>query len=292
MNRSAGKARQGRSRLQQVGSAAAGVLLLAGCSEFPSYLDPWSTNGRDGGGAVVSYPALMRIGAAAEAGGDPGAAVGLFRRAAEMNDDSPAPLVGAANALLELGQVNEAIVALTSALKRGPHDPEALRALAKAYLKTGRPALAASPLEVAFQDTPNDPKLLQLIGVSDDLLGQHREAQARYRRGLELKPADPALALNLALSLALTENYDEAVATLRPIATAPTAGPRERQTLALIYGLKGDRPLAAQIGRVDLDPASLDHNLAYYDTLRRLSPEARSRAVRSLGSGPPQSSGG
>lgn len=265
--------------------AALGLLLLTGCTnfQFPHYLDPWSTDGRDGGGAVVSYPALMRVGAAAQSGGDPAAAVGMFRRAAQMNTDAAAPLVGAGNALLEMGQVDDAIVALHGALDREPHDPEALRGLAKAFLKTGRPALAGAPLELAFQDTPNDPKLLQLIGVTDDFLGQHREAQARYRRGLELKPADPALALDLALSLALTENYGEAIVALRPIATAPTAGPRERQTLALIYGLNGDRAQAAQIGRLDLDPASVDHNLTYYDTLRRLSPEARSRAIRSLG---------
>jgi Flp pilus assembly protein TadD len=271
-------------------AVAVALLLLAGCAEFPHYLDPWAIDSRDGGGAVVSYPALMRIAAAAQAGGDASSAVGMFRRAAEMNSDAAAPLVGASNVLLEMGAVNEAIVSLNNALKREPHDPEALRSLAKAYLKTGRPALAGVPLELAFQDTPNDPKLMLLLGVADDFAGQHREAQARYRRGLELKPGDPALALDLALSLALTEDYDEAIAALRPVATAPAAGARERQTLALIYGLKGDRTQAAQMGRLDLDPASVDHNLAYYDTLRRLSPEARGRAIRSLGAGPSQTS--
>ncbi|HEX3535462.1 MAG TPA: tetratricopeptide repeat protein [Stellaceae bacterium] len=283
-----GGARPG-GRIAPVG-AAVGLLLLSSCAQFPHFLDPWGIDGRDGGGAVLTYPALMRVGAAAEAGGDASAAVGIFRRAAQMNSEVAAPLVGAGNALLEMGEVNEAIVAYNGALKREPHDPEALRSLAKAYLKTARPALAGGPLEIAFQDTPNDPKLLQLIGVADDFLGQHREAQARYRRGLELKPGDPALALNLALSLALTESYDEAIGALRPVATAPTAGARERQTLALIYGLKGDRAQAAQMGRLDLDPVSVDHNLAYYETLRRLSPQARSRAIRSLGSGPSQTS--
>jgi Flp pilus assembly protein TadD len=261
--------------------ATLGFLLLSGCADSPHYFDPWATNGRDGGGAVLTYPALMRIAAATQAGGDPSAAVSMFRRAAEMDTNAAAPLVGAGNALLEMGQVNEAIIAFHGALQRQPHDPEGLRGLAKAYLETGRPSLAGAPLEVAFQDTPNDPNVLHLIGVTDDFLGQHREAQERYRRGLELKPGDPALALNLALSLALTGNYDEAVATLQPVATAPTAGPRERQTLALIYGLKGDRAQAAQMARLDLDPASVDHNLAYYDTLRKLSPEARSTAIRS-----------
>src|SRR5437763_11013527 len=90
-------------------AAVLGMLLLAGCSEFPRYLDPWATDGRDGGGAVITYPALMRIAAAAQAGGDLPAAVGMFRRAAQMNSDAAAPLVGVGNALLELGQVNEAI---------------------------------------------------------------------------------------------------------------------------------------------------------------------------------------
>jgi Flp pilus assembly protein TadD len=56
---------------------------------------------------------------------------------------------------------------------------------------------------------------------------------------------------------------------------------RERQTLALIYGLKGDRKAAQQLALVDLDPASVEHNLAFYDGLRRMSADARSRAVLS-----------
>src|SRR5206468_3191496 len=100
------------------------------------------------------------------------------RRAAQMNTEVAAPLIGAGNALLEIGDFNEAIVAFNGALQRQPHDPEALRSLAKGYLRSGRPALAGAPLEVAFQDTPDDPKLLQLIGVADDFVGQHREAQA------------------------------------------------------------------------------------------------------------------
>jgi transposase len=48
-----------------------------------------------------------------------------------------------------------------------------------------------------------------------------------------------------------------------------------------LYGLKGDVPEAARLCRVDLDDSSVEHNLAYYQTLRDLSPEARSQAILS-----------
>jgi len=266
-------------------------LLLTGCENVqvavsPLQLSPLDVNGRDGGGKPLDYPTLMRIGAAAHAGGDLSTAVGIYRRAAEMDSGTPAPLIALGNTLVEMGQINEAIVAYNSALARNPRDAEALRGVARAYLLTGKPQLAGEPLSVAFRDTPDDPKLLQLIGVADDFTGQHEEAQAPYRRGLELLPRDPGLSVNLALSLAVTGNYAEAVAVLTPIAMVPTGTPRERQTLALIYGLQGDRGQAERVARIDLDPQSVQRNIAFYDTLRRLSPDARAKAIQSLTANP------
>jgi Flp pilus assembly protein TadD len=279
----------GAQRMKRFGAAASilcvlGLVPLAGCEDIPWHFDPLSVNGRDGGGSLqpVPYPTLMRIGAAAHAGGDLATAVGVYRRAAEVEPTATAPLVGAANSLFEMGKIDEAIVAYHAALTRSSNDPDALRGLARAELMTDKPELAGQALATAYKDTPDDPKLLQLIGVADDFAGQHEEAQARYRRGLELLPGDPALSLNLALSLALTGHYPEAIALLRPLATAATSSPRERLTLALIYGLQGDSKAAAQMARLDLDPDSVKRNLAYYENLRRLSPEGRQRAIQSL----------
>jgi Flp pilus assembly protein TadD len=258
------------------------LFLLGGCAELAALdVDPFNVSGREGA-QPLSYDALMRVAAAARAGGDFGNAVALYRRAANVELLAAPPMVGAGNTLMEMGQVDEAILSYKSALQRVENDPEALRGLAKAYLRTGRPELAGAPLSAAYRTTPEDPKLLQLIGVADDFIGQHKEAQARYRRGLELLPRDPALTLDLALSLALTGNYPEGVALLHPLATAPIGTPRERQTLALIYGLAGDRKAAEQMARRDLDPTSVQQNLAYYQRLRKLSPDARRRALQSL----------
>jgi Flp pilus assembly protein TadD len=266
-------------------SLALSLIGLAGCQTTPNLqLDPLSTSGRDGG-QTISYAAMLRIAAAARAGGDYANAVSMYRHAAGANPLDPVPRVGLGDSLLDAGQVNEAIVAYNEALAASPHDRDALLGLAKAYLRTGRPELAGNPLATVFQDNPNDPKVLLLIGVADDFVGQHLDAQKRYRAALQIAPGDAALTLDLALSLALSENFDEAIVLLRPVALAPAATPLDRQTLALIYGLKGDQREARQFAQIDLAPAAVAHNLAFYESLRRLSPDLRSRAILSASVG-------
>src|SRR5437764_14116127 len=172
-------------------------LALAGCVGSPVNLDPLSVNGRDGGGPVPTYPTLMRIGAAAQSGGDLPNAVGVYRRAAEMAPQDPAPLISAGDVLLQMGATNEAIVSYNAALVRPGDTQGAQIGLARAFLKTGKPQLALAPLSKALEESPEDPRLLLLLGVTKDLAGQHWEAQSYYRNGLARAPGDPALTLDL-----------------------------------------------------------------------------------------------
>jgi Flp pilus assembly protein TadD len=258
-------------------------IALAGCGAEPVHLDVMSANGRDSGGVVPSYDSLMRIGAAARNGGDLPSALGVFRRAAQVDPLNPAPLAAAGDVLLAMGSINEAIVSYNNALLRDQQYFPALMGLAKANLKSGKPELAMEPLSKAYAQSPGDPKVLLLLGVTKDLAGEHLEAQDWYRRGLGIAPGDPALATDLALSLAVSGDYSNAIVILQPIALAPSGSPQERQTLALIYGLRGSVAEAERINRIDLDDASVAHNLAYYATLRDLSPDARTRALLSAG---------
>jgi Flp pilus assembly protein TadD len=260
-----------------------GGLALAGCAASPVHLDPLSVDGRDGGGPTPTYPMLMRIGAAAQSGGDLPNALGVYRRAAEMAPVDPAPLIAAGDVLLQMGNINEAIVSYHAALVRPGDTHLAQVGLAKAFLKSGKPQLAWEPLSKALEESPDDPKLLLLLGVTKDLAGQHWEAQAHYRDGLVRAPGDPALTVDLALSLALSGNYPNAISVLQPLAVSAAGTAQERQTLALIYGLTGNTAEAARLGRIDLDDPSVEHNLAYFQSLRELSPEARSQAILSGG---------
>jgi Flp pilus assembly protein TadD len=270
--------------------ACAGLLLLssvigslAGCITEPVHLDVMSANGRDSGGVVPTYDSLMRIGMAARNGGDLANALGVFRRAAQIEPLNPAPLAAAGDVLLQMGNVNEAIVSYNNALLRDQRYLPALIGLAKADLRSGKPELAMEPLSTAYALSPNDPKVMLLLGVTKDLAGEHGEAQAWYRLGLGAAPGDPALATNLALSLALSGDFANAIVILQPIALAPSGSAQERQTLALIYGLRGNIAEAERLNRIDLDDAAVANNLAYYATLRELPPEARTRALLSAG---------
>ena len=266
---------------------ALAALALAGCAASPVHFDPQAVDGRDGGGPTPTYPMLMRIGAAARSGGDLPNAVGVYRRAAEMAPQDPAPLIAAGDVLLQMDVINEAIVSYNAALMRPGETRGAQIGLAKAFLKSGKPELALAPLSKVMEQTPEDPKLLLLLGVTKDLADQHREAQTYYRDGLARAPGDPALTVNLALSLTLSGDYANAVTVLQPLAAGPAASAHDRQTLALIYGLKGNAAEAVRLSRIDLDDAAVKHNLAYYQTLRELSPEARSRAILSARGGTP-----
>src|SRR3954447_16647111 len=232
-------------------SSIVAAFMLAGCVTTPIHLDPVSVDGREGGGPVPSYAMLMRIGAAAQSGGDLPSALGVYRRAAEIAPQDPAPLIAAGDVLLQMGSVNEAIVSYNAALVRPGDSQGAQVGLARAFLKTGKPQLALTPLSKAMEASPDDPKLRLLLGVTKDLAGSHWEAQAHYRDGLVRAPGDPALTVDLALSLAISGNYPNATSVLQPLAMSAAGTAQERQTLALIYGLNGTSAEAARLGRID-----------------------------------------
>ena len=152
--------RTGRKSAPLAFSSLFVLLVLAGCAGSPINLDPGGVNGRDGGGPVPSYPMLMRIGAAAQASGDLPSAVGVYRRAAEIAPQEPAPLIAAGDTLLQMGAVNEAIVSYNQALVRPGDTQGAQVGLAKAFLMTGKPQLGLAPLSKALEASPQDPKLL------------------------------------------------------------------------------------------------------------------------------------
>ena len=83
-----------------------------------------------------------------------------------------------------------------------------------------------------------------------------------------MAPGNIDLLNNLAYSYISAKKYDEAIKILSPLVDSPNATTRQRQNLALAYGLKGDESNARKIASRDLTPAAIDRNLKIYRELR------------------------
>jgi Flp pilus assembly protein TadD len=154
-----------------------------------------------------------------------------------------------------------------------------LLGLGKSLISLDRSEQAMKPFQKAIELYPGDYRGYSGYGVSLDMLGRHDEAQAQYRKGYKIAPNSIALPNNLALSLASVGKYPAAIGILKILADDPASSIRLRQNLALVYGLAGMEEDAARINAIDIDPAGIANNLAYYRQIRKLSSQARAQAI-------------
>ena len=238
-------------------------LLLGGCAT-----DPLTDTVATVPGSTTA--ALKRLGHATLETGDYAGAAGFYRRAHEQNESDFEALLGLGTAMSRLGAHDEAVRTLRKALAVSPGDPDARRELGNALVALGQPSLAIAEFEASF-DKKQDARCLNGIGVALDMMGEQVAAQEQYQAGLRLEPGNASIRNNLALSLAVSGKYPDSLRLLEPIARQPQATPRQRQNLALIYGLAGERDKAAAVARIDLDEISVRRNLAFYETLRAMN---------------------
>ncbi len=245
------------------GLAVSGLLaaLVSGCAASPAGGDPTKP------AAPIRGQALLSVARQTAASGDDAAAVSLYREAHKRNPHDPAPLVGMGGALFRLGAFEQAAAAYREAVHLKGAEAEARRGLGNALIALDRPQLAIEQLTASLA-LAKDPRTYNGLGVAYDMQSQHTHAQAMYRAGLAVRPGDLALENNLGLSLAASGDTREAIAVLSRAVGAPDAGPRERNNLALAYGLAGDMANAARIARRDMDEAAVKKNLAMYAALR------------------------
>ena len=226
--------------------------------------------------------ALMRAGEAGRRRGDLSAAVAFFRRANKAEPKSIEPLIGLGESLTAAGVSKEGAQAFRQALVIDPKDPRALRGLGNALVAQDQLDLAAEQFEKALAVNAKDYQAYNGLGVTYDSMADHAKAQEFYYAGLEIAPTNVNLRNNLGLSLAFGGHFNGAIEILRPMALRPGATARDRQNLALAYGLAGDVANAKKFARMDMDTRSVERNLSYYAALRSISdPVLRVKSVRS-----------
>ena len=240
----------------------------------------------DGNREEGRYGTLLRLAAAARAGGDPAAAVSLYQQAIADDRGRIDAYVLLGDTLIEMEAFDDAATAYQDALGRDGDNVAAHRGYARAMLGLNRPEVAVVHYQAVLGEAPNDLQGHNGLGVAYDLAGQHEAAQDAYRAGLQIAPDSMLLRNNLGLSLALSGNHDEAIEMLRAVADEPGAKARNRQNLALAYGLAGDLTAAERISRLDLDEESVQNNLSYFAALAAVDDQRKRAAV--LGVHPPE----
>jgi Flp pilus assembly protein TadD len=200
---------------------------------------------------------------------DPAAADAAWRRQAETlaaryasDPGDPKLALAYARALRATDQVPQAVAVLQQTAIRHPKDKALLAAYGKALADVGRFTEAAEVLENAH--TPADPdwRVLSARGAVADQMDDHVGAQRYYEAALKIVPDEPTVLANLGLSYALAKRLDLAEDTLRRAAEAPGAGPRVRQNLALVLGLRAKFADAEAVLRRDLAPEEAAANVA------------------------------
>lgn len=264
-------------------AAALAALLATGCVG-PD--DPLTMSGQPRGelpddtdSDVVTATVLVRIAKSTAASGDLAIAVSLYRRAHNLNRGNYDAIMGLGRALGRLGAHDEAADVFRAGIVAYPNDPEILRGLGNTLIALNQPAQAIEEYERAMREK-EDVRLFNAIGVAYDKLNDHAMAQAYYRTGLDSAPGNLNINNNLGLSLLLSGKFGEAIKMLRTVAADPKSTARQRLNLALAFGLAGEFEAAAEVARMDLDEASVQRNIAYYETLRALDdPKATTEAL-------------
>ena len=242
--------------------------------------DAGSEDGTVSGKNVVA--AMMRAGEAARKRGDLSAAVVFFRRAHKAEPKSVDPLIGLGEALTAAGIAKEGAQAFREALAIDAKNSRALRGLGNALIAQDQLDLAVEQFDKALAVNPKDFRAYNGLGVAYDTMADHTKAQEFYYAGLETAPGDVNLRNNLGLSLAFSGHFNGAIEILRPLALRPGATARDRQNLALAYGLAGDTANAKKFARLDMDQRSVERNLNYYAALRSMNdPVLRVKSIRS-----------
>lgn len=206
-------------------------------------------------------------------------AIQLYQRSLALD---PTPLwvsLALADAFYRSGDYRSALEAYRQPLRIDPVNDEAMRGRGKTLIALDRPQEAVDQYRALLKRLPRDHRAMNGLGVALDMTGEHGEAQQLYRNAMVLAPNDASLQNNLALSLALSRNFETSLAMLTKLVNSPVSTARNRQNLALVYGLIGDEQRAAEIARQDLDDEQVRRNLAYYAQLRQLNDPQRSAAV-------------
>lgn len=267
-----------REALHKIIIAGASVLALNACSNTAQ---DGSKPGMSDKTSQSVASAMQKAGDASRNRGDNRSAAAFYQRAHNADPNSVGALNGLGESYAAAGVFKQAAAAFRKALAVDKKNTRALRGLGNVLIAQDQPDLAIAEFEKVLASDPKDFRAYNGLGVAHDAGAQHSKAQEYYYAGLEIVPGDVNLRSNLGLSLAFSGHYTGAIDVLLPLARRKGATARDRQNLALAYGLAGKVDEATKFSRMDMDSQAVQRNLSYYAALRSMTdPILRVKSVR------------
>lgn len=259
----------GRSFSHLASVSLIALTTLSGCASLPD----WAGGSTEPTTHVErlmhkSYQEAMSRAQSAHEDGDLEKAAGLYLRASQYMPQEIEPLVKLGDVLWENHNAQESARVLERARVIDPQNVTVLRNLGRAYVALSEFDKAQGAYLAALSADPSDTRTLNGLGLSYDLAGDHDTAQSHYRAGLMSRPADLDLQNNLAFSLISAGDYKQAIDVLEPLVNSASATARQRQNLALAYGMLGREEDVKRVASADLSPAEIERNLTVYRQLR------------------------
>jgi len=194
---------------------------------------------------------------------DPLARSVFWSREVEVNPADPVAGVKLAEALRQLGQNDQAVIAAQQVLVTQPQNVDAMLEIGRAHIARGQAFYGIGALEQAKGLAPTDWRPLSLLGVAYQQVRRADDARAAWNEALRLSPNNAEVLNNAAMAQMTGGDPSGAETLLRQAVAQPNASMQMRLNLAMALGLQGKIGEAEQIIRRDLPPDAAERNLEW-----------------------------
>lgn len=192
---------------------------------------------------------------------DPLARSVFWSREVEVNPADPVAGVKLAEALRQMGQNEQAVIAAQQVLVTQPQNVDAMLEIGRAHIARGQAFYGIGALEQAKSLAPDDWRPLSLLGVAYQQVRRAEDARIAWNEALRLSPDNAEVMNNAAMAQMTGGDPTGAETLLRRAVAQPNASMQMRLNLAMALGLQGKMPEAEQIIRRDLPPEAAERNL-------------------------------
>lgn len=238
---------------------------LSACANSPEDA-PQTTSSQEVTRDANDPDSILRIAETMKKSGDYDMATKFYRQALQLNPNLLDASIGLSQCLRFTGRQEMALEVL-EAVPASERTVMWHKAMGSVYSANHNPRKCIESYKQAHAANPQDVGTINGLGVCHDILGQHVVAQKWYNQALALSPNNNHLKSNLGLSLSLANKTTEGIEILSSIVNGQDATPRDRQNLAIAYGLSGDLDKAAKMFSIDLKESEVRTNLAFVHKL-------------------------